>query len=230
MKKKHVLVLSLLAVAATAAASSLAAVTFALFERSEKLLLNNSGDNIPIVTDAARNTSVYVVPAAWTSLLSGNRSVDNCYIVACMYKNDDSQYEFQFIRTCDETKTLISENATTIDVSSNETPDEKTAYKFSFDLTYYDRISFHRFGYTANLATYMGVNILDHFTSKWSDDNPIPLDWRNIDKGDSYRRYDATHRQVKPASSNVFQVTSPNSGGSFGFLAWGSWYSNLVIS
>ena len=229
MKKTSVLIC--LSIASMAASVVGVAATYALFEREQKLSLE-SGANVPIQTGGARNTFVYVVPTAWSSLLSGGSSVANTYIVACMYKNDDSQFEFQGIRTSNSSKTLISENKVSIDVSTTSTPFLKDAYRFTFDLTYYDRISFHRFGYTTGLGDVIGGLVdgegPDTFVSKSTDATHIPLDWRNIDKSDTYKRYDATHRQVKPADGNVFQITSTNSGGSYGFLAWGSWYSGVI--
>lgn len=234
MKKKSLIIL-MTSLVSLGTLPILGTISFAMFEKSESILYNDSGAKIPIVTSAARNTAVYVVPTAWTSYLSGNDSVDNCYIVACMYKSDDSRYEFQGIRTCSYDKTKLTANITSIDIhTTGDSPDLRDSYKFSMDLTYYDRISFHRFGYTSYLGDYIGGLTAnegpDTFVSKSTDATHIPLDWRNRDTSSSYRRYDATHRQVKPTEGyNVFKITSLDSGGSYGFLAWGNWISNLII-
>lgn len=224
MKRKTIcLIVSFLLLTGTVA--SFSSVTYAVLERNLKVS-GTDGANIPFITDGYRNVNVYVIPTAWNSLLSGNSSVGNCYIAACMWRNDDeTKYEWQFIKTCDSEKAVITENQRSITISATS----YTTYRFELDLTYYDRLSFHRIGYTTNLQSYIG-DAPNTYVSKSTDLSPVPIDWRDRDQDPNYRRYDATHRQTKPTNSNVFEITSTNSGGDYGFLAWGEWYDDAIIT
>lgn len=225
MKSRKKVFITLISLVSSAVVASGIGVSFAAYARYVKVV-DSSGNNIPIATAAYRNTSLYLIPTAWNSLLSGATSVANCYVACCMYKStDESVYEWQFIRTCDAEKAIISDNRTQITISSTD----YQTYKFTFDVTYYDRLSFHRIGYTDKLEEYM-TEVKDKFTSRSTDTKPVPLDWRNIDDDNLYRRYDASHRQSYQTKSNVFTITSTNSGGAYGFLAWGEWMSNTIVA
>lgn len=233
MKKKGILAitLSLLGVAAMA---TISAVSFAYYEKIVKIVDENE-DNIPVSTGEPRDTRLYLYPGysqGWGGLLS----VKNLYLACCMYKNDDSQYKWEFVKVADET---------TAQIQAADDPDDRIIeystgnqtfkmMQYDLDLTYYDRFAFMRIQSTKNLLGYMGIAVSDdnaamntalaptYFECTNLDNNAIPLDWRNINSAN--KCYDATHRLSKQKDKNVYEVKATNSPGAYGFLSRGDWW------
>lgn len=218
MKKIGLLFAAFATVIATA--TSATALTFAAYERNEKIV-DASGSEIPFNVGGARNTSLYIIPTAWEGILD---DVANTYIAAYMWKSsDDTNYCWQLIKACSIVGTLINRSSITISATSYN------AYQFKFDLTHYDRLSVLRICTTDALTAYIGNNP-NTYTCTNSSNNPLPSSWNNVDTSNTYKRYNSTHTLSKPSKSNVYTITSTTSGGNYGFLSSGSWTDDTIVN
>ena len=245
------LAVGVLAISVTSIAS---VVSFAFYERVV-VVEDSSGSVVPIAVDDPRDTHLYFYPGpknggqSWggQGLLNGK---ENTYMACCFFKNDDTAWEWQLIKSCNQSKVEIAASDSDADRiiaytvrHDNGSNEVCTMFRFDLDLTYYDRFIFLRIAATKNLFSYMGISVAsnseaeaytaapDFFLCTSRDENQqniIPLDWRNYDRADDYRRYDATHRLTKPKGKNCYEIKKSNSSGSFGFLASGDWWDLRV--
>lgn len=244
-KKSHVIAITSILTSVVSLSSVAGVISYAYYERSAKVL-DAYDNNIPIATDGYKDTKLYLFPG-YENGRGEYMNVPNLYLAICEYKDDDSIFEFQFIRCCDENGDQIAHDAKNNDRIFQYTlgAENFRMFRFEFDLTYYNRIVFMRIALTnsvvpqnlsdkVQLADYMGLtsvvndervvdiaNAPDYFVSRSTKASHVPLDWRNQDR--DWGRYNCTHRLSEPNGKNCYEIKKPDSDGDYGQLSAGDW-------
>ena len=185
---------------ASIASISFMGATLANFERAAQITHSNE-----VASGGKKNIDLYLKADSIWFLSPGAAPGVDVYTVFLLKWRESDTSVFEWTK-CPTT-------ATTINVNSVDT----NYYKFSFDTTKYDHLSFHRIK-NDKLTAENGC-----------DANGIPENFSAKNRPDGGGLCEnLSHTLTMPSTSNVYKITDWRSLGDYWFLSWGSWLTSAA--
>ena len=202
MKKTFLYISSFIMLSATIAGASYG-ISYALYQRGEILGKTESSSftELNIGSEGAKNVSIYLKYTAWT-ITSGVNFYMLKWNQTKIEKNESDTTAFKWVKQD----------------ASPVTIDSVSYFVFDFDPSFYNRLSFHRVEDTVLTAkSITDLVATGTFAQRYNKDSGGVTS-------------NSTTELTKPKTSNVYEVTSYTSSGSYGFLSSGSWISTILSS